>query len=606
MARRMQIMPFTFARARLPLLAALLTSTLVACSSGNVTPSTGGVTTTNPPARLLSNNAVIASPPGYPHLVTTTAPKTLSAKSFSPPSTDVELFHDNFYSGVATGWSVAQGAWTVPAGTGEYTGTTSGNAVFAGDDAWTNYGVEAYFRPENSSGSRRGMVLIAHAIDANHFYQIEFANESDGNRWELWRNDGGNYVSLGSGTYPYVDDHQYLVQLKTFGSNISVSIADGYNREFVNVASVTDSTYTHGRIGLRLWGGATSRFDDVRVWTTSSAAPAPSSTSAPASSGSIAPPGTQPFPSGPFNVPVNSPQFDSNSSTYISSALAGNSYNLGMMQFGVNATGPTDSSVPVYTAHNSDPHYRVHCRYFSNCPLEGADIAIPAGALPAGHLGYTSFTDDGVHDQHMAIRNVDTQTETDMWLAPEPSGNGGTLEIGYGGSLPFSSQGVGGAGATASGFSLTQGRVRAVDLIAGHLPTALFLVTPCENGHVAPAIADDGGRSWGCPPLGAHVWLDSSSGDIASSGASPDVQVILNAMHEYGGFIGDRCSSCTLGIALEGGLAYSAFALQNPWIQIAAMHPGEETAAPPGGDLEYHIAVSSGNIDLRSHLHVIR
>lgn len=198
----------------------------------------------------------------------------------------------------------------------------------------------------------------------------------------------------------------------------------------------------------------------------STATPAP--TASPASSTYIAPANAQPFPNSPFDNTVSSPQISSNSAQYITSVLAGYKYDLGQMQFSTATSGPTDQDVPVYTSHNSDVHYTIHCMYYSNCPLEGHDVAIPKGALPAGNLGYTSFTDDGHDDQHMAIRNLDTQVETDMWLTPQPNNTGGTLNIGYGGSFPFSSGGIGQGGATAAGFALSQGLVRPVDLVAGY------------------------------------------------------------------------------------------------------------------------------------------
>jgi len=603
----MRIISAAYARAGFPVVAALLTSVFAACS-GNTTVPLVGALTPRAPARVLSNSSIIASPPGRPHLVTYKAPRTLGRQSFNPPGSDIELFHDNFNTGSATGWNIANGAWVTQAQPGrtiEYTANTWWNTIFAGSDTWRDYGVEAYFRPENSAGSRRGTVLIARAVDADHFYQIEFANEWDGNHWEIWRNDGGGkYVNLASGAFPYVDDHQYLVQLKTFGSTISVSIADNYNRDFVNLASVTDTTYTHGRIGLRLWGGTTSTFDDVRVWTTSAYA-----TADPTATSSIDAAGMQPFPSGPnnpFNARVAAnPQIDSNSATMVAK-LTGNgsdSFSLGKIQVSTHdLSSPTDGQTTVYVAHQSDPHYRIHCMYYSHCPLEGADVAIPVGAIPGGNLGFVDFHDTGHDDQHMAVRNVDTQIETDMWLAPTPSGKGGTLNIGYGGKYAFSSGGIGEGGATAAGFALTQGRVRPVDLLAGHVPYALSLATPCENGHVYPANGDDSGHDAGCPPIGAHVWLDSSPSDIAGSGADPYWQVIMNAMHEYGGYIGDRCD-CNLSVAPEGGVAYQALGLPNPWNQIISSHFANETTAGPAG--EYHLLIRTGNIDLSQHLHII-
>jgi hypothetical protein len=314
----------------------------------------------------------------------------------------------------------------------------------------------------------------------------------------------------------------------------------------------------------------------------------------------VAPAGVRPYSTGPFARPVTDPQVVPKSRIFIESVLGGYPHQFGKLQFSTDPVGAHDLSAPVYIAHQSDPHYKIHCRKFTNCPIEGADVAIPREAKPAMNLGYKSFKDDGDHDQHLAVRNVDTGIETDMWLAPQPSGSGGRLDVGYGGSYEFSSGGVGHGGATAAGFSLSNGRVRAVDLLAGRIPYPLFLITPCENGHVAPAIGDDGGKDEGCPPIGARVWLDSTPAEIAATHVSPDFQTILRAMHEFGGYIGDRCSACTLNISREAGLTYTAFGLPDPWRAVAKLHPGE---AESNG--EYHIAIETGSIDLSKHLHVI-
>lgn len=203
----------------------------------------------------------------------------------------------------------------------------------------------------------------------------------------------------------------------------------------------------------------------------------------------------------------------------------------------------------------------------------------------------------------MAVRNADTGVEIDTWLTPQPSGVGGTLDVGYGGQYTASSGGYGQpGGATASGFALSTGRIRAVDLQLGRIPYALFLITPCENGHVAPATGNDVGGVAGCPPLGAHVWLDSTSAEIAASGAAPTFQVILRALHEFGGYIGDRCTSCNLSLAFEGGLSATALGNPNPWSSIATQFPTESPSSTPA---QYHILVSSGSIDLSAHLHII-
>ncbi|GAC1628718.1 MAG: hypothetical protein NVS4B5_19870 [Vulcanimicrobiaceae bacterium] len=317
----------------------------------------------------------------------------------------------------------------------------------------------------------------------------------------------------------------------------------------------------------------------------------------------VAPAGTQSFPNGPFANPVVVPQFDRNTATYLSNVMGGDYAHFGKLQFATNVTGPTDGATPIYIAHDSDPTYTIHCMYYSHCPIEGVRAHVPVGAIPAGRLGYTTFTDDGSHDQHMAVRNVDSGVEIDTWLTPLPNGTGGTLNVGYGGQYALTGGGFNQpGGATAAGFALGQGRIRPVDLLAGRIAGALFLVTPCENGHVYPASGDDGGTTAGCPPLGAHVWLDSTPAEVAAAGVAPEFAVILNAMHEFGGYIGDRCTSCALSLALEGGVSYTAFDQPNPWSTIASHFPSE---SPSGPFSEYHITVASGTIDLARHLHFL-
>ncbi|GAC1402018.1 MAG: hypothetical protein NVSMB59_23750 [Vulcanimicrobiaceae bacterium] len=335
------------------------------------------------------------------------------------------------------------------------------------------------------------------------------------------------------------------------------------------------------------------------------ARPTDSPSPASASGAFIAPAGYVAFPNGPFAKAVgDNPAIDPKSDSMLGSVRPGGEGRyLGALQFSVNTTGMTDGATPIYTSHNSDPEYVIHCKYYSGCPIEGMHQHIPAGALPAGRIGNTSFADDGLGDRHMSVKNVDTGLEIDTWLTPYPNGKGGTLDVGYGGAYDAASNGFNQpGGATAAGFALGQGRLRPADILAGHIPQALFLVTPCEDGVRYPASGGDAGSVAGCPPMGAHVWLDSTPADVAASGAPADIQVILNAMHEFGGYIGDRCTSCSLYPAIESGHSYTAFGLPNPWAEIAKHFPDEH---PAGDRQEYHIAVTSGNIDLNKHLHIL-
>ncbi len=326
----------------------------------------------------------------------------------------------------------------------------------------------------------------------------------------------------------------------------------------------------------------------------------------------VLPAGGKPFPDGPtnpFNLDVHDPHVIANSAQFVAAMLSTAAYgtdfySLGQVQISTHplADGPTDGQTTTYLAHGNDPAYVIHCRYFSNCPLEGHTVHIPIGALPSGNLGTPVFMDDGHDDQHMAIRNDDTQEEADLWLAPTPNGQGGPLDIGYGGLFPYTSGGAGQGGATAAGFALSQGHIRPIDLLAGRIPYAIFMSTPCENGHVAPAIGDDNEHTAGCPPIGSHLWLDSTPDEIAASGANRYWQVVMNGLHEFGGYIGDHAST-NLSVAPEGGLADQAFGLPNPWASIIASDFPNET--PSGSRGEYHLSIRTGNIDLQKHLHVI-
>ncbi|GAC1613405.1 MAG: hypothetical protein NVS4B5_00350 [Vulcanimicrobiaceae bacterium] len=401
-----------------------------------------------------------------------------------------------------------------------------------------------------------------------------------------------------------------------------VAAAGAPNRAVVKtVATNADGS---GSLSIKLVGMSNNaRIDGIEIQTSNASVSTPSPATAPtatptavptpiptpvptsmpttASGAFVAPAGYVAFPNGPFAKPVVNPQIDPMSDSMMASIrLPGENYFMGGLQFSTNTTGPTDSATPVYTAHNSDPVYTIHCMYYSGCPIEGVQEHIPVGAIPAGRLGYTTFTDDGRHDQHMAVKNVDTGLEVDTWLTPQPNGVGGVLNVGYGGQYSAASNGFNQpGGATAAGFALGQGRIRPADILAGHIPQALFLVTPCENGVRYPASGGDAGSVAGCPPMGAHVWLDSSFADIEASGAPNDMKVILKAMHEFGGYIGDRCTSCSLYPAIESGHSYTAFGLADPWVEIASHFPGS------GTNQQYQLAVSSGNIDLFTHLRII-
>ncbi len=583
----------------------------------------------------LSNNVdPAASPLGAATLVSAASSAPLNAKALQRALVGPGLFWDDFGSGNLNNWIVTAGAMRV-CSTSTFAhamcAPSGSNAAYAGVTTWSDYRMQAPLVIGKIPANRSGIDLVVRAQDSNHFYEVELVRESDGSgQWEMWKNDGGSWTNLARGYTAVTTNATYVLRFDAQGPALTASLSRDGGATFGVLGLANDARFATGKIGVRAWGGMTGAFGTVQAWqlvastpqsvatsspvpvaiatapptpvppTPTPVPPTAAPTATPIASVYQAPAGTQPFPSGPFDAPVTVPQLDSNSSTYLGNIMGGDYFHIGKLQF---STGPNDFNPPVYIAHNSDPVYTIHCMYYSGCPLEGVQAHIPRGAEPAGNLGYTTFTDDGSHDQHLAVRNVDSGVEVDTWLTPQPGGTGGTLNVGYGGMYPLSSGGFNQpGGATAAGFALSAGRVRPVDLLAKHIPYAIFMVTPCENGHVYPASGNDNGAVAGCPPLGSHVWLDSTPADVAASGAAPDFQVILNALHEYGGYIGDRCGSCNLGIGLEGGVSYTAFNQPSPWAPIAAHFP---TESPTGSYSEYHILISSGSIDLSKHLHFI-
>jgi hypothetical protein len=298
------------------------------------------------------------------------------------------------------------------------------------------------------------------------------------------------------------------------------------------------------------------------------------------------------------------PVFDPQSATFVQAMVGSDPTNLGTIQVAHDASGVReDYSAPWYTALPTDAKYTIHCIYSAQwgpCGLEGKTIPIPAYAQPEN--GFAQLVQDSSHDQHLAIHDPANNKWYDMWIAPLPSGNGGTMTIGYGSEFDDRGNGYGGS-ATASGFELTQGLVRPVELLAGSIPHALFVVTPCENGHVAPATGDDGGHDAGCPPIGAHVWLDSTQAEIDASGATPYAKMIMLALHTYGGFIGDRTSANHLGVAMENDLTYTQMGWPSQWALVAQKFNFPYYA--PGDRGTYHVPIASGSLDLSAHLHVI-
>lgn len=172
-----------------------------------------------------------------------------------------QLFFDDFEGGNANQWSAYDGSWSVcrvGSSSQEYCGNSnSENIATAGDIAWTNYSVQSYM----VAGATNSMCLLGRVQDGNHFYQLEL---KDGNHWEIWKNNGGSWNNVARGSFNWSANSYYLLKLDLNGNTLTASYSTDYGNSWNNLGSGNDSTWSSGKIGVRL-SGTTGRFDQVKV-----------------------------------------------------------------------------------------------------------------------------------------------------------------------------------------------------------------------------------------------------------------------------------------------------------------------------------------------------
>ena len=182
------------------------------------------------------------------------------------PSNSVVL-SDDFEDGIADGWTTTGGTWTVdqpPGNTKQYHRTSwDENLSFRGSSSWTNYAVQAYVRLDSTDA---GAGLLARMQANNKFYELELGRDpSSGVQvWSIWKNNGGSWTKLTSGSYSFDTSSYYLLRLTVNGNTLSAAISTNWGSSFNTLGSATDSTFSSGYIGLRP-RGAGAAFDVVKV-----------------------------------------------------------------------------------------------------------------------------------------------------------------------------------------------------------------------------------------------------------------------------------------------------------------------------------------------------
>jgi hypothetical protein len=326
------------------------------------------------------------------------------------------------------------------------------------------------------------------------------------------------------------------------------------------------------------------------------------------------------------------PSYDSNSAAIIAAWFpgAGNGFPVRNQE-----PGPNDYTHPIYFSSTSDPIVNITCSSNGACVTSGANaytstMHIPANAHPALSTG------SGAGDSHIGVVQPNG-LEEDVYCynggasttCDQPGGNpsaswtaGTTMGPAYSadtcgsflsgvGQLPSTTAGNTTAGAACEGAGLLSPQ----QLIAGHINHALFLITNCATGNVYPA--ETGSATDACsgtgPKLGSRLWYDVPDATTnANTGLQPWEKAILNALHDYGGYVMDDVG----GGAISQGIqfvpeseqpAYS-YGLGDQWSGLAAQ--GWQSTTIPGAPAGYPRWFGAdpwtpSGVNFNQHLHVL-
>lgn len=268
-----------------------------------------------------------------------------------------------------------------------------------------------------------------------------------------------------------------------------------------------------------------------------------------------------------WNTPIAAnPAIDSDSSLMVTTSLVPSA--------GSSNFANTDGwGIPLVFSHNTDPLYTIGCTSYG-CG-NTIQFHIPVGAKPTTGS-----------DHHLAVINVDTGQELDMWVA---SFNGSTWTSGsryvtdaYGwGAMCAQGQHCGGS--VAAGFAIWGGIPTPEHFSGsgGYIHHALTITVANPNtraGYVAcPATSTDGktaGNQY--IPEGARIQLDPSFNVDGQSWSSWQ-KILAKTMQIYGAYVSDTGGSLAIrgeaNINREGawstaGIPQGASLSWMPWGQM--------------------------------------
>jgi hypothetical protein len=337
--------------------------------------------------------------------------------------------------------------------------------------------------------------------------------------------------------------------------------------------------------------------------------------------------------SSPWNTPVSAnPTFAAYSAQVIQTEFGGQTQNPKPVR--ATEPGQYDYNYAEYYASSTDPVVSVACTGFCDNADGGGyprSIHVPAkmrvpGAWdsPGGYGG----------DRVFAVVQPDG-TVADFAYANQATADWGTtgntiLTVGAAatcGSMTSASGFYGtSTGTTAGGHCSNIGRIRAAELVAGHISHALKIVLECQGPGTAYPVSSNlstdacpGGASGG-PQLGARIWYDVPDATTNASALQPWEKAILNALHDYGGYFtdnscpsGDGTGYCTvnvsgIGFMLESEESFFDFnypnANWNPYAALASQGWTHFTVANTRADQQRWVGADPWNpADFLHHMH---
>jgi len=463
-------------------------------------------------------------------------------------------FSDTFEQGAvgspATGWSVLSGAWQVcqpPGDTHEYCQVESHVGIttpaVSNSGSWKDYEVDASLFHSSASGS---VALLGRMRDASHFYELSIhsSGHASDQRWNLNVYNGQN-KTLASGPLTQASIGQFA-QIRLMFAGSSITAYAGQSQ----LASISDSTYGSGGVGLLASGTTTSAFDNVLV-TLSGGSPSPSpnptATPNPTGHGNVIA-GCQMFPPSDYwNLDISQAPTDPNSAAMINAART---HGVSGGMTGVNEqeyVAVVPYNQPKATMHQASGH-----TFAQQWPIGG------------GFTGPFQGANDTVL---MIVQQAGGGNPCKIWESGGTHLSGNTWSA-YGGGvwnadvpltpwpLLCSDSGCGGTGISTDGMPVRiLGNARADEIAVGKITHAMEGEFPqsstCgqfgpggQNLYNYPAIGSaQGYLAPPCLPGASKIRLRAS---YPETGLSPSAVTMLEGLKHFGISVGDN--GCCWGV----------------------------------------------------------